>query len=95
MSNCALALRATTELAGRPPLAVSRTLIDESILIIERTVVTTNYANCTQCAEGKYQDLDSEQLYRCIDCPTGYYGAGAYQPLVVYIHRHANMRSVL
>jgi hypothetical protein len=39
--------------------------------------VTTLTADCIQCAAGKYNDLDNEQLDECETCTTGEYAAGA------------------
>ena len=50
--------------------------------MVGRAVVTTHYANCTQCATGKYQDMDSEQMSTCAPCPNGKYAAGAHAPLI-------------
>lgn len=71
-------LRGTIALLGRPPLAVSYTTLGDFILKIGRAAVTTHYANCTQCAPGYYQGIDSQQVDECVSCPTGYYAAGVY-----------------
>ena len=46
--------------------------------MVGRAAVTTVTAECTQCAAGKYQDVDSEQLSECLSCFTGSYAAGAH-----------------
>ena len=77
-SICAPVLLATTALLGQPPLAVSCPVLGGASLTIGRAAVTTHYANCTQCAPGYYQDINSQQEDECVSCPTGYYSAGAY-----------------
>ena len=73
-------LRGTTAPLGRPLLAVECIPLGDFILTVGRAAVTTQYANCTQCAPGKYLDQDSEQFDTCAPCYTGYYAAGAYAP---------------
>jgi hypothetical protein len=77
-STCALALRATTAPPRRPPLAVSCAPHPPCgpILMAGRAAVTTQTAGCVQCAAGKYQDMDSEQMSTCAPCYSGYYAAG-------------------
>ena len=94
MSTCALALRATIAPLGQPLLAVSCIRLGGASLTIGRAVVTTHYANCTQCTAGYYQDFDSQQEGECVSCPTGYYSAGAPPPPLltcIWITRRGEM----
>ena len=47
-------------------------------LSVVRAAVTTNYANCTPCPAGQFEDEESNQDSGCEPCPTGFYAAGAY-----------------
>lgn len=46
--------------------------------MVGSAAVTTNYANCTACAAGEHQPLDSEIMNECAPCFPGSYAAGAH-----------------